>query len=204
MALRPVDVGPRIVPLSQAYTDRVTEGGWVTGAKNAKVKIVEYADFQCPACDRIAPILKDAINQTQDVASLEYRAYPLSQHDKAHVTAVGAEAAGRQGKFWEMHDKLFAEQSTWINDTPFSFRDRLTGYAKDLGLDVDQFNRDVDDKDSSIDGLISKSVDAGNAIGLSATPTLLINGTKVDDQTSTAIIEQGSTYLVNLIRTTAK
>jgi len=198
-ATRPVKAGPRTVPISAQYTARVSAGGWDMGATAPKVKIVEYADFQCPACDAAAPIIKEAMAQTSDIAQLEYRPYPLQQHDKAQLAAIGAEAAGRQGKFWEMHDKLFDNQSTWVNDSTFTFRDRLVGYAKDLGLDTNQFNADLDDS-TTLDQ-INKSVDAGNAINLQATPTIQVNGTTLDNDTTTAIIQQGVPYLVNYIKT---
>jgi protein-disulfide isomerase len=174
-----VDTGPRTVPISQSYTDRVSKGYWVDGDTEAspKVTVVEYADFQCPYCQALAAPLSAAIDQSSDYVQLQYHSYPLSQHNKAIQAAHAAEAAGRQGKFWQMHDELFAKQSEWEDETTFDFSNTLDQYAKDQGLDVSQFDRDLNDP--SLQTPIDADMALADKIPLTGTPTLVVNGTLI-------------------------
>ncbi len=103
-----------------------------------------------------------------------YRHFPLSQHDKALLAAQAAEAAGLQGKFWEMHDLIFAEQSSWEGQTPAQFEDWLKSQAPNLGLNAAQFAADLT-RDTIAQKALQAQVDAEKA-GIGATPTLFLNG----------------------------
>lgn len=172
--------GPRTIPISADYTKRVDAGFWAMGSTTPKVTLLEYGDFQCPGCGAMYPVIKDAVEKTKDVVQFQFRNYPLTSiHNKAQVSSRAAEAAGRQGKYWEMHDLLYASQADWSQDTTFSFPGRLDGYAKQILLNVDQFDRDL--RDTSVDDQIDKDVAAGNVINLQGTPTILINGKEVKE-----------------------
>lgn len=167
--------GPRSVALSPLYEARLKEGGWVRGNAQSSVTVVEYADFQCPACQAFNPIVNKAFEQTKDKAKFVFKSYPLTSiHDKARTAAIGAEAAGRQGKFWEMEALLYDNQTSWSVQNDSQFRTIMAGYAESIGLNVEQFKRDLKDS-STADGIENDTAD-GNKIPLQGTPTIVING----------------------------
>lgn len=153
----------------------VNKNDWSSGPADAKVTIVEYSDFQCPACASYYPLVKTITGEFPNDVRLIYRHFPLSQHDQARLTAYAAEAAGRQGKFWEMHDMLFDAQSLWAEQD--KAEEIVYGLAEKLNLDMDKFKSDIKDKE------IIKKVDTDYASGVSAgvdsTPTFYVNGKKI-------------------------
>jgi len=175
--------GSRLEPLAKAYTDRTNKGYWTLGSTRPTVIVTEYADYQCPYCQTLSVPLEQAVNQTSGV-QLQFRPYPLTQlHNKALQAAEAAEAAGRQGKFWQMHDKLFATQSTWEDDIPSSFQSQLDSDATNLGLDVTQFDRDM--ADTSLQTPITNDIASGDKIPVEGTPTLIVNGSVIADYPTT-------------------
>ncbi len=142
------------------------------GNPNATVKIVEFADFQCPACKTAHPIVKSVVGENLDKVYFVYRHYPLSSHKNGKVASQAAEAAGQQGKFWEMHDLLYQKQSDWSNAT--SAEQVFEGYAKDLGLDIGRFKEEMD----IAIGVVNLDYADANKVGVSSTPTFFINGQK--------------------------
>lgn len=160
-------------PVDTAKID--TALGQKVGAVSAKVKIVEFGDFQCPACQAAAVPLRQAIEQNADDVQLIYRHFPLPFHHHAIISALAAESAGEQGKFWEMYDLLFANQAVWTDsDKPKEF---FIGLAKQLNLDLGQF--DVGLSSAKLEDLINKDKDYGLALSVDATPTFFINDQKV-------------------------
>jgi protein-disulfide isomerase len=144
-----------------------TKGSPVRGDPEAKIAVVEFSDFQCPFCGRSVKTL-DQIAQTYgDKVRIVFKHLPLEMHAKARPAAAAAEAAFRQGKFWEMHNKIFADQE---NMSPEKYRD----YARELGLDVARFDRDLADPD------LMKRIDADVAeaqgLGVTGTPAFFVNG----------------------------
>ncbi len=141
---------------------------------NSKVTVVEFGDFQCPSCGVVHPLVKQIIDSNKDNITFVFRNYPLSQHANAEIAAEAAEAAGAQGKYWEMYDKLFENQADWSDSKkPL---DMFSDYAKDLGLDVTKFKQEVEDKKYS--AKITGDQTDGNVLGVNATPTFYIDGVK--------------------------
>jgi len=164
------EVSPETVAQNQEFL--VRENSNRIGSESASVTLVEFADFQCPACKSTHPVIKRLLSEYQEDVQFVFRHFPLPGHKNAKVAAYAAEAAGRQGKFWEMHDMLFANQGEWAESN--SPVDLFTTYASELELDTDQFAEDIED-----DELISKVNDDqrdGSILGVSATPTIFVNG----------------------------
>jgi protein-disulfide isomerase len=145
----------------------------IKGKSNAKVTIVEYSDFQCPYCARatteaVAQIIKDYVDTGK--VRLIFRHFPLSMHQNAAKAAEVAECAGDQGKFWEMHDKLFANQQALDVES-------LKKYASDLGLDTTKFNTCL--TTGAKQSIVQAQVSEGSRFGVTGTPTFFINGKQV-------------------------
>lgn len=152
------------------------------GKKDAKVTVVEFADFQCPACGAFAPDMKKILSDHDGKIYYIYRHFPLPLHKNAMKAAQAAEIAGAENKFWHMHDKLFETQSEWSEITdPTSL---FVGYAKSLGIDEEKFKKALDEGTHL--SLIQKDLQDGNKAGVNATPTIFVNGKKVEGATSIA------------------
>lgn len=151
----------------------------IKGNPDAPVILTEYSDFQCPACASFEPVIKDILAEYGDQVSLEYKHFPLPIHNLAETAARAAEAAGQQGAFFEYSELLFANQKTWASSP--SAMSLFTSYAKELGLDLDKFKRHVG---SSLirDKVKSEGQEARN-LGLTGTPSFLLNGQKMSFQT---------------------
>jgi len=154
----------------------VFQNDWVKGNKDAKVKLVEYSDFQCPACGAYYPLVKQLTEEFGDQVEFTYRHFPLSQiHANADLAARAAESAGRQGKFWEMHDKLFENQQTWseLKNPQKVFVD----YAGSLGMASEQLEQDIDSKE--VKEKVKADYKSGIDSRVNGTPTFFLNGKKL-------------------------
>ncbi|MBX4204896.1 MAG: DsbA family protein [Candidatus Doudnabacteria bacterium] len=150
----------------------------VLGNREAPVQIIEYADFQCPSCQAVDPLLKQLVSEYQGKIALVYRNYPLKTiHSTAMIAAAAAEAAGKQGKFWEMHDLLYTNQSQWA-DKP-NAAEIYAGFAQSLGMDVEQFKKDL--LSPAIQAQISSNYDTAIGLTLDHTPTFALNGKLIDN-----------------------
>jgi len=149
----------------------VTDADWSTGSTNATTTLVEYGDFQCPFCASLEPNLEKLRSEHPEVR-IVYRYFPLQQHAQAELTVRAAEAAGKQGKYWEMHDKLYATQTDWAEKS--NAQDIITGFAKDLGLNVDTFKADMFSGDITTKLTNAKAEAA--TLNLPGTPSLFVNG----------------------------
>jgi protein-disulfide isomerase len=181
--------GPRSVPISPRYEQRVSDGFWKRGASEPKVTVLEYLDFQCIPCQAVSGLVDEAFRQTQDIAQFQIRLYPVTDNnDKALLVARGAEAAGRQGKFWEMSNILFANQAEWIKTTPDAMKATLETYAQTLHLSADQFRSDMGDR--ALEEPIDRDRAAGNRLPIEGMPTFVINGEVVNNfpQTADALV----------------
>ncbi len=137
------------------------------GPKNAPVTIVEWSDFQCPFCRRVGPTLDQIEKEYGDQVRIAFKHYPLSIHPKAPAAHAAAEAAHQQGKFWEMHDKIFANQAQM---SPEKYEE----YAQELGLDLAKFRKDRDSAQTKarVDG----DAKAASGLGVTGTPAFFVNG----------------------------
>lgn len=158
----------------------VTIEAHVKGNPDAQVTLVEYSDFQCPACQQLYPHLKEVMDEHGDKISLEYRHFPLiSVHPYAVPAARASEAAAQQGKFWEMHDKLFEEQSAWSKSS--NPEAMFVGYAEEIGLDTTLFKKHM--SSSIINDAITESFNDARKRNLSGTPSLFLNGEEMEINT---------------------
>jgi len=145
------------------------------GPETAKVRIIEYSDFQCPACSAAQPIIKSLIEDYGDEIQLIFRHFPLSAHLRARPAHQAAECANSQGKFWEYHDILFENQSDWSR-TRYFLQDFLS-YAKTLGLDLDVFASCM--ADEKITKKVFNDRRAGDSDRVTSTPTFFDNGKRL-------------------------
>lgn len=145
----------------------------VLGSETSPVVLEEFADFQCPTCASKHPIVKEVISNYGQRIKYVFRNYPLPMHSNAYEAALSAEAAGLQGKFWQMQDLIFKNQATWSSQTP-NARSTFKEYAQRIGLDVAKFEADV--TGLSAKGRVDQDVRRANSLGVSGTPTFFLNG----------------------------
>ena len=148
----------------------------VRGDADAKVTIVEFSDFQCPFCARAAPVIDDVLKKYPKGVRFVYKQFPLPMHPMARPAAQASLAAQEQGKFWEMHDVLIQNQASL--DAA-----KLADYAKQAGLDVARFKRDLEQKKTLYDQRIDAEMQQGQSSDVRGTPTLYIGGKKVGART---------------------
>ncbi|MCL5125326.1 MAG: DsbA family protein [Deltaproteobacteria bacterium] len=145
---------------------------WATGSATPRSTLVEFSDFECPSCKAAEPVVDDLIAKySSQGLRFVYRHYPLPQHLFAMKAAEAAEAAGKQGKFWEMRSLLFQNQDALSDDL-------FPKLAGDMGLNLDQFKKDMNSEEVNKKVLADQA--DGNAVGVNATPTFFLNGKKVD------------------------
>lgn len=161
---------------SALLTDTVSSADWARGDENASVVLIEYGDFQCPACASYHPFVKELEKEFSGQLKFAYRHFPLKQiHKNADISARASEAAGKQGKFWEMYDKLFENQTSW-SESPDAEK-IFIGYATDLDLNIDLFLKDLDSED--IKNKISNDYESGIKSRVNSTPTFFLNGERI-------------------------
>ncbi len=156
----------------------------VFGSKDQKVVLVEYGDYQCPACGKVFSDIKDLTEKYKDKLTFVFREFPLTTvHPNALAASTAAEAAGQQGKYWEMHDVLYQTQNTWSNLQGNQRGAVFEGYASQLGLDVDKYKQDLASKEVS--DKIGRDRETAKTYDTNSTPTFVINGQKFTASTST-------------------
>ena len=142
------------------------------GNEQAAIKLVEYGDYQCPHCGTAYPIIKEIQSTFGDQILFVFRNFPLQEsHRYANIAAQAAEAAGKQGKFWEMHDAIFENQQQ-LNE---EFIEHL---AEKLGLDMEEFEEDLNSEEISTK--VEDDFESGVRSGVNGTPSFFINGEKFD------------------------
>lgn len=154
----------------------VKSDDWVKGNPDALVTVVEYLDFECEACRVYYPIIKQLKEEYKDKVRFVVRYFPLPGHKNSMTSAVAVEAAGKQGKFWEMHDKLYDTQKDWGEKqvtTPSVFED----YARQIGLDMEKYKNDINS--SEVRDRINRDKSSASSLGIQGTPTFFINGEKI-------------------------
>ena len=151
---------------------------WVRGNPDAKVTLVEYSDFQCPACANYYTIVHRLTDEFGDRMKFVYRHFPLREiHAHAQIAAQAAGAAGKQGKFWEMHDQLFEHQKEWAEDR--NIEERILGYAAAVSLDIDQFKTDL--RSDAVEAKVNTDYSGGSLAGITGTPTFFLNGKRIQN-----------------------
>ena len=152
------------------------EPAHVLGPATAPAHIEEFGDFECPPCGMFHPILEEMHKEFGDRLRITFREFPLvPTHQHALAAASAAEAAGMQGKFWEMHDLLYERQKDWKKE--FNVRPIFEGYAKEIGIDVTRYQRDV--ASDGVANRITRDGVRGRSLGVQGTPTVFLNGREV-------------------------
>ena len=162
-------------PSAQGNASGVASGTHVRGKADAAVTIEEFGDFQCPPCAMMSTELHKLEEEYGSRLRVIFHQFPLAMHEHAREAALASEAAHEQGKFWEMHDVLYKEQTLWSKapDVPALF----AGYAKSLGLDVERFKKDLSERE--VAERVEKDQKLGASRGVTSTPTLFVNNTLV-------------------------
>lgn len=148
------------------------------GPVNAPAQIEEFGDYQCPPCGMFHPILEEMEAEFGDKLRVTFRHFPLPNHQHALRAASAAEAAGLQGKFWQMHKLIYEHQKDWKD--LFDVRPVFDSYAQQIGLDVARFNRDIGS--SQVAQRIVMDGRRAQSMGVSGTPTVFLNGREVPFQ----------------------
>jgi protein-disulfide isomerase len=146
-----------------------TAGAPVTGAADARLTLVEFSDFQCPYCAKAVERLDAVLKAYPTQVKLIFKQYPLSNHSQAAISAAAALAAHQQGKFWEMHNALFANRAKLSRKT-------ILDLAAGLRLDMKRFTADLDSQ--PVKDIVKRDTDDGDKAGVEATPTVFIDGQK--------------------------
>jgi protein-disulfide isomerase len=166
-------------PVASAPSPNVQEPGIPAATV---VTLEEFGDYQCPPCGQLHPTLKKLKQEFGGNLSFVFRNLPLTSiHKNALLAAQAAEAARRQDRFWEMHDKLYESQDLWKDD--INPRALFIKFAGDLGLDTASFARDLDDEQVRL--RIEADADAAAKLGINGTPTVLIDGRRLRDEATT-------------------
>src|SRR4029450_3653686 len=152
------------------------ESPHIRGNPEAPVTLEEYGDFQCPPCGMFAAFLGQLEKEYDSRLRVVFRNFPLKSHEHAREAALAAEAAGLQGRFWEMHDVLYREQDAW-SKAP-NVRELFESYAGTIGLDLDKFKKDMDGEQAR--ARVEADRQRGESLGIQTTPTLFINNQPVD------------------------
>lgn len=171
---------PRSEPVTNNFPP-VAVDDYTKGAATSTVVLVEYLDFECEACGAYYPIVKNLEKQFGEDITFVARYFPLPGHRNGLTAALAAEAAGRQGKFWEMHDLLFERQKEWGEKqapTPEVFE----GFATELGLDMEKFRADV--ASPEVKARVQRDIDSGRALGVNSTPSFFLNGERLQNPQS--------------------
>lgn len=141
------------------------------GNPAAVATLVEFSDFECPACGAAFPVLQTLLEQHGNDLRIVYRHFPLPQHKNAKKAAIAAQAAGGQDAFWEYHDLLFQNQQALEAEN-------LVEYAKQLGLNIEQFQKDI--AENKFKNEVEEDMKAGTKLGVNATPTFFLNGRRLE------------------------
>ncbi len=164
----------------------ITSADWTRGNATATVSFIEYGDYECPACAETEPIMQQLESDYGSRVTFVFRNFPLyTIHPDAGISAQAAQAAGLQGKFWEMHDLLYAKQNEWSTTAPGDVVAKyFDGYATSLGLDVKTFDQDINS--SQVMNKIQADVASANAASVDHTPTFFLNLTQIPNPASYA------------------
>jgi len=155
-------------------------GSPVRGPHNARITLIEFSDFECPYCSRAISTIAGLLHAYPNDAKLIYKEFPLELHPHARMAAAAALAAADQGKFWEMHDKLFANYNRLSQE-------RINELAQEAGLDMERFRKDI--ASGKYETHIERDINDGQQAGVQGTPTLFVNGKRYNGPISEAALK---------------
>lgn len=148
----------------------------IKGATSSPVVLVEYLDFECEGCGAYYPVVKKLEEEFGDRVTFVARYFPLPSHRNAIPAALAAEAAGKQGKFWEMHNLMFENQKDW-GEKPAETPEVFEGFAQELGLDMATFRADVASPETR--ARVERDIAEAKQLGVNSTPTFFLNGERL-------------------------
>ena len=167
----------RPIPENKALSETTeAESVHIRGNPNAPVTLEEFGDFQCPPCGSFATFSEKLLQEYDSRLRIVFRNFPLPAHEHAREAALAAEAAGFQGKFWEMYDVLYREQVFWTYAP--NTRELFESYAGTIGLNLDQFKKDMDGEKAK--ERVDSDHALGDSLGVKVTPALFINNEPLD------------------------
>ena len=150
------------------------------GDNKKNVTLTEFGDFQCPACGAYYPIVEQVYEKYKNDIQFQFVNFPLTQiHPNAMLAHRTAQAASNQGKFWEMYNLLYQNQSSWTSLSSSQADASFHSYAQSLGLDMTKF--DTDQKSQDTNSIINADVNKGKGLGVTSTPSFFIDGKKIDN-----------------------
>lgn len=152
----------------------------IRGSAKARVTLEEFGDFQCPPCEMLAPVLTRIEHDYADKVRVVFRQFPLAMHQHAMRAAQAAEAAGLQGRFWEMYDTLYRKRTAWATKNATEVEALFLEYAGAIGLDVERFKQDLET--DAVKTRVRADQARGASLGVNSTPTIFINGEKLPFQ----------------------
>lgn len=164
--------------VSQTAALEIKANDWAVGPVDAKVTIVEYLDFECEACGAYYPIVSQLKKEYKDSMRFVVRYFPLPGHGNSKTAAYAVEAAGKQGKFWEMHDILFAKQAEW-GEQKVANQQQFEKYAIEAGVNIEQWKIDV--KSDEVMKRVDDSYKEAVSLNLQGTPSFFLNGKKIEN-----------------------
>lgn len=158
-------------PVTVDSSKLIKEDSLKMSSDSAKLTVVEFGDYQCPACALAHPGIKKAISEYPGQVNFVFRHFPLAQHKNAEIAAQTVEAAKIQGKLWEMHDKLYETQPEWESEV--NALDIFMKYAGEFGMDVEKFATDA--VSDPVKQKVRSDLTDGLALGVNSTPTFYFN-----------------------------
>ncbi len=178
-------------------------GDHTAGSDANKLLLIEYGDYQCPSCGAAYPNLETLLEDYGEKFTLVFRNFPLTSiHSNALAAASAAEAAGLQGKFWEMHGMLYQNQNDWSSLDASKRTEIFNQYAQTLGLNIDTFTADLASK--PVSKKVQFDIALGKSLDITGTPTFFLNGDKLDEATSSGIVQGDLTSIKAKIDELAK
>jgi protein-disulfide isomerase len=177
-----VKTGSQPTNMNAPGVSEITADDHILGKADSKVTLLEFADFQCPACGEFYnTALKRIESEYKDRVRFVYRNFPIPGHLNGPAAAYAAGAAGLQGKFFEMADELFVNQADWSTEDGAAMQKTLDSYAQALGLSMDKFH--ADEGSQAVKDKVDKDYQSGIKSGVNGTPTLFLNGKQVSPGT---------------------
>ncbi len=155
--------------------EKINGNDWTLGNPEATVTLIEYSDFECPACSYFSEMIDRLMREFEDYVYFAYRHYPLEKiHENAYLAARAAEASGKQGEFFRMSRKIFGNQAAWANQTEEDAIDIFTAYAEELNLDIPKFIEDLNSE--AVKNQIDADILSAKEAGIYFTPSFFLNG----------------------------